>query len=234
MIENVKTGKNILVLGIVFLVIAGVYVLDKTVRSPKIKKEPVVAPLTMTPSPIPTPTIAKKIYNEAPPMQINKNKQYTARLVTSKGEMKVKLLPKEAPKTVNNFVFLAGDGFYDNTQFHRIVINFMIQGGDPLGNGMGGPGYSFEDEKVTRKYVRGTMAMANAGPDTNGSQFFIVHKDYPLEPNYTIFGLIDEKDAQSLGVLDTIAKTPTKASGGGEMSEPVTRIDLLEVIIEEL
>ena len=90
--------------------------------------------------------------------------------------------------TVNNFVFLARQGFYDGVTFHRVIPNFMAQTGDPTGTGTGGPGYRFNDEPVTRKYVRGTLAMANAGPNTNGSQFFIVHKDYPLPPNYTIFG----------------------------------------------
>lgn len=107
---------------------------------------------------------------------------------TSKGRIELEIYP-ESPKAASNFLLLSANGFYNNLTFHR-VEDWVLQGGDPTGNGTGGPGYKFEDEPVTKDYVRGIVAMANAGPDTNGSQFFILKKDYPLEPNYTIFGKV--------------------------------------------
>jgi cyclophilin family peptidyl-prolyl cis-trans isomerase len=122
-------------------------------------------------------------------MQINTNKKYHAVIKTNKGDINLELNPAEAPQTVNNFVTLARDGFYDGVTFHRVVPGFVIQGGDPTGTGRGGPGYRFNDEPVRRPYKAGTVAMANAGPNTNGSQFFICLEDQPgLPPNYTIFG----------------------------------------------
>jgi len=111
-----------------------------------------------------------------------------ARVHTAKGDIDFQIYP-EATKAASNFIILAANGFYDNLIFHR-VEDWVLQGGDPLGNGNGGPGYQFEDEPVTRAYERGTVAMANAGPNTNGSQFFILKKSYPLEPKYTIFGKV--------------------------------------------
>src|SRR3990172_2435587 len=128
-----------------------------------------------------------KQYSSPPAMAIDQNKSYTATLHTTLGDMKIELFAKEAPKTVNNFVFLSREGFYSNVKFHRIIKGFMAQTGDPLGTGAGGPGYRFEDEPVTRNYDRGIVAMANAGKNTNGSQFFIMHSDTPLQKNYTIF-----------------------------------------------
>ena len=109
---------------------------------------------------------------------------------TVRGNVELELYPKVAPETVLNFISLSQKGFYDGTKFHRVVPEFVIQGGDPVGNGTGGPGYKFEDEPVTLKYDRGIVAMANSGPDTNGSQFFIMLADTPLPPNYTIFGKV--------------------------------------------
>jgi cyclophilin family peptidyl-prolyl cis-trans isomerase len=106
---------------------------------------------------------------------------------TNKGTIEFELFP-EAPKATSNFMHLSRDGFYDGLTFHRVEPGFVIQGGDPLGNGTGGPGYKFEDEPVMRKYTKGIVAMANSGPDTNGSQFFIMLADTPLPPSYTIFG----------------------------------------------
>ena len=146
---------------------------------------------------------------------------------TSAGEMVVALNAKETPITANNFIFLAREKFYDETIFHRTIPGFMIQGGDPQGTGMGGPGYKFDDESFSGKYERGTLAMANAGPDTNGSQFFIMHKDYPLPPNYVIFG----KVTSGLEVIDKIAEAPTKP--GGEGSSPVTPVTITSVTITE-
>ncbi len=130
-----------------------------------------------------------KRYNAPPEMQIETNRTYSATIKTNKGDIHLQLNPAEAPMTVNNFVTLARDGFYDNVKFHRVVPGFVIQGGDPTGTGRGGPGYQFKDEPMKRQYRAGTVAMANAGPNTNGSQFFICLEDQPnLPPNYTIFG----------------------------------------------
>lgn len=118
---------------------------------------------------------------------------------TAKGMIELEIYP-EASKAASNFLILAANGFYDGIVFHR-VEDWVIQGGDPTGTGSGGPGYQFEDEPVTRPYVRGTLAMANAGPNTNGSQFFILKKDYPLDPNYTIFGQV----ISGIEVVDKIA-----------------------------
>ena len=130
-----------------------------------------------------------KHYNAPPQMQIETNKTYHVVIKTNKGDIHLDLNPAEAPMTVNNFVTLARDGYYDGVTFHRVVPRFVIQGGDPTGTGSGGPGYKFKDEAVKRPYKAGTVAMANAGPHTNGSQFFICPEDQPgLPPNYTIFG----------------------------------------------
>lgn len=130
-----------------------------------------------------------KRYSTPPPMQIDTNRAYRAIIKTNKGDIHLQLNPAEAPLTVNNFVALAREGYYDGVTFHRVVPRFVIQGGDPTGTGSGGPGYQFQDEPVKRPYKAGTVAMANAGPNTNGSQFFICLEDQPnLPPNYTIFG----------------------------------------------
>jgi peptidyl-prolyl cis-trans isomerase B (cyclophilin B) len=132
-----------------------------------------------------------KQYSAPPPMTLDTTKKYTATFETSRGNVVVDLFAKEAPKTVNNFVFLAKDGFYDGTVFHRVIPDFMVQGGDPTGTGRGGPGYKFEDETKgsPHKHKRGTLSMANAGPNTNGSQFFITHvvTDW-LDGKHTVFG----------------------------------------------
>ncbi len=146
-----------------------------------------------------------KQYDAPPALTIDAAKSYTATIETSAGSMTAELFPDDAPNTVNNFVFLARDGFYDEVIFHRVISGFMIQGGDPTGTGRGGPGYRFNDEPVTRSYDRGTLAMANAGPNTNGSQFFIMHADYPLPPNYTIFGKLTAGE----DVVDAIAGAQT-------------------------
>jgi len=126
-------------------------------------------------------------------MAIDTSKKYTATFETSRGPIVVDLFPTEAPKTVNNFVFLARDGFYDGTVFHRVIANFMIQGGDPTGTGRGGPGYQFEDEvkNNSRKHKTGSLSMANAGPNTNGSQFFLTHVPTEwLDGKHTVFGQV--------------------------------------------
>ena len=134
-----------------------------------------------------------KQYSAPPAMAIDPAKKYTATFNTSRGEIVCDLFAKDAPKTVNNFVFLARENFYDGTVFHRVIDNFMIQGGDPTGSGRGGPGYKFEDETRgnPNKHQVGTLSMANAGPNTNGSQFFITHvvTDW-LDGKHTVFGKV--------------------------------------------
>ena len=134
-----------------------------------------------------------KQYSSPPQMSIDAAKTYTATFDTSKGKIVVDLFAKEAPNTVNHFVFLARDGFYNGTRFHRVIPDFMIQGGDPEGTGRGGPGYKFADEFKgnPHKHQRGTLSMANAGPGTNGSQFFITHvKTDWLDGKHTVFGQV--------------------------------------------
>src|SRR3990172_11651780 len=135
----------------------------------------------------------EKQYSSPPAMQIDPQKNYTARFQTSQGQFEIKLFAKEAPITVNNFVFLAQDGFYDGVKFHRVIANFMAQGGDPTGTGSGGPGYQFADETRGNplKHETGVISMANAGPGTNGSQFFITHSPQPhLNGKHTVFGKV--------------------------------------------
>jgi len=144
----------------------------------------------------------KKKYDTAPPVLSEAElASKTATITTQKGQIKIELFGKDAPKATSNFIFLAKDSFYDGLTFHRRDEGFVIQGGDPEGNGMGGPGYQFEDEPVTRNYDRGIVAMANAGPNTNGSQFFIMLADNTdLPKNYTIFGKVTE----GMDVVDKI------------------------------
>ena len=134
-----------------------------------------------------------KQWSTPPAMKIDVKKNYTATIVTNRGTIEVALSAQYAPKTVNNFVFLARDGFYDGVSFHRVISNFMIQGGDPTGSGSGGPGYRFEDETRGNplKHETGVISMANAGPNTNGSQFFITHAPQPhLNGMHTVFGKV--------------------------------------------
>jgi peptidyl-prolyl cis-trans isomerase B (cyclophilin B) len=134
-----------------------------------------------------------KQYSAPPEMAIDTKKKYTATFNTSRGEIVCELYPKDAPKTVNNFVFLAKEKFYDGTVFHRVIADFMIQGGDPTGSGRGGPGYRFEDETKgnPNQHQVGTLSMANAGPNTNGSQFFITHVATNwLDGKHTVFGKV--------------------------------------------
>src|SRR5882757_963933 len=142
----------------------------------------------------------KKEYSAPPPVTIDPNKQYIATFKTSRGEIVCDLFAKDAPKTVNNFVFLAREKFYDGTVFHRVIADFMIQGGDPTATGGGGPGYQFEDElDGPRKHQVGSLSMANAGPNTNGSQFFITHiaTDW-LNGKHTVFGQTRDKGSQDV------------------------------------
>ena len=171
-----------------------------------------------------------KQYPSRPEMVLDPSKTYSSLIHTSHGSMTVELFASEAPQTVNNFVFLAREGFYDGLSFHRVVKDFMVQGGCPRGDGTGGPGYRFPDEPVVRAYVKGTLAMANAGPNTNGSQFFIVHgARVGLPPNYTIFGMVN----QGLEVLDTLANVSVAVARGGERSRPMERLEIRSIEIIE-
>ena len=135
--------------------------------------------------------MSKKQYSAPPPITIDPNKNYSATFKTSRGEIVCELFAKDAPKTVNNFVFLAREKFYDGTVFHRVIANFMVQGGDPTATGRGGPGYKFEDERNAQKHEVGSLSMANAGPNTNGSQFFITHVATNwLDGKHTVFGKV--------------------------------------------
>lgn len=141
-------------------------------------------------------------YDQAPDLTIDLAKQYTAVLDTNHGSITIGFYPERAPQAVNNFVFLARDGYYEGVIFHRVVPGFVIQGGDPTGSGRGGPGYKFRDElEGDGTYTRGTVAMANSGPNTNGSQFFICLEDVGLPHSYTIFGEVTD----GMDAVDTIA-----------------------------
>ena len=172
-------------------------------------------------------------YKSPPPMTIDKTKKYTATIVTNKGTMKADLFADTAPVTVNSFVFLANDHFYDGVIFHRIVPGFVIQGGDPTGTGMGSPGYKFPDEpsSFSRNYEKGTLAMANSGPNTNGSQFFICVDDLTaknrLPKQYNIFGKVTD----GLDVIDKLLAVPRTLGGDGDQSKPTERVFMQSVTI---
>jgi cyclophilin family peptidyl-prolyl cis-trans isomerase len=165
-------------------------------------------------------------WSRPPEMSIDPKKKYTATFTTDKGDIVVALHADKTPKTVNNFVFLAKQGFYDGTIFHRVINDFMVQGGDPTGTGMGGPGYRFADEFVSslRHSKPGILSMANAGPNTNGSQFFITHVPTPwLDNKHTVFGEI----IQGMDVLMSIPeRDPSKRNAPA--------IHLISVTIAEL
>lgn len=183
------------------------------------------------PSSTPGPKVMS--WSKPPAMQIDKNKTYTAAMETSLGTLKIELLAKETPNTVNNFVFLAKQGYYEGIIFHRIIKTFMIQTGDPTGTGRGGPGYKFADELPTKhSYEPGIVAMANAGANTNGSQFFICtgadSKNLNNMPNYTQFGRVIE----GMDIVQKIASVQV-VSNGQEVSKPVTPPMIKKITIIE-
>ncbi|MDP9238472.1 MAG: peptidylprolyl isomerase [Chloroflexota bacterium] len=171
-----------------------------------------------------TQTGGKKTYSAAPPMTIDPNKQYFATIKMDIGDIRLELYPKDAPVSVNNFVFLARDGYYDGVTFHRVIPGFVAQAGDPLGTGLGGPGYTIKDEVNARKFVDGTLGMAKtSAPNSAGSQWFIDYAPQPrLDGGYTVFGqLVSGRD-----VLDKITPhDPTTAT------QPGTKINT--ILIEE-
>jgi cyclophilin family peptidyl-prolyl cis-trans isomerase len=170
-------------------------------------------------------------WSSPPPMSLDQSKEYQATIKTNLGDIVVELFPKDAPLAVNNFVFLARQGFYDGTKFHRVVKGFVIQGGDPTGTGTGGPGYKFADEPVARDYIAGTLAMANAGPNTNGSQFFITLVDLSgkLPKNYTIFGQV----TSGFDVVQKIGDVPVTKNAFDELSSPTVDVHIESIAIVE-
>nr|WP_052036037.1 peptidylprolyl isomerase [Tumebacillus flagellatus] len=167
-------------------------------------------------------------------MKLDTSKDYTAVVDTNKGTFKIHLDLQDAPLTVNNFVFLARDHYYDHVKFHRIIQSFMIQTGDPTGTGSGGPGYRFQDElRPKTHYAPGVVAMANAGPNTNGSQFFIGTGDavenLDQAPYYTVFGEVSD----GMDVVEAIAATPVAESPYGELSSPTEDVVINTITIEE-
>ncbi len=170
-------------------------------------------------------------YPAAPQMVIDPNGHYTAVIHTTAGDITVQLLASDAPTTVNSFVCLSGQGFYDKTRFHRIIAGFVVQGGDPTATGRGGPGYQFNDELPGDglDYTAGTLAMANSGANTNGSQFFFTLADLTgqLPKNYTIFG----KVIGGMDVLAALANTPVTMSPTGEASAPTQPVGIISVSV---
>jgi peptidylprolyl isomerase len=188
------------------------------------------------PGPAPAPATAKKQWSQAPAMGIDVNKQYFATMKTSLGDVRIELLPKESPKAVNNFVFLAKEGFYDGTTFHRIIKGFMIQGGDPKGNGTGGPGYNFEEELPPKhSYEPGIVAMARTqAPKSQGSQFFICNgpncaASLDGNPNYTQFG----KVVAGMDIVQKLSAVEVTMGADGAPSKPKTPPVIEKVTIDE-
>ena len=235
--------------GLLLLALASLFVLVGCASEPSPTPRPTRA-ITSSPTPqvtaAPTPTQAStsaprtvvapdgrtyKQYPAPPAIAIDPAATYTAAVSSSKGDLTIELFSSEASRTVNSFVFLSREGFYNGLTFHRVIKGFMIQGGDPKGDGTGGPGYKFADETVTRRYTRGIVAMANSGPNTNGSQFFIVHgADAGLPPQYTIFGQV----TSGLDALDRLADTPVTAGRpGGEVSVPAEALLIKSINITE-
>ena len=183
------------------------------------------AGFTGRPSPSPTPRAAAKRYTAPPPIQIDPNKTYIATITTARGDIQVQLDPKAAPVTVNNFVFLARDKFYDGLTFHRVLPGFVAQGGDPAGDGSGGPGYSIPDEPNPLKHEEGVIAMAKAGPNTAGSQFYITLAPQPaLDGGYTVFGKV-------ISGMDLVKQIRLRDPNQGPGQPPGDRIE--RVTIEE-
>ncbi len=193
------SARNLFRIGGIILVLATLLFSASCAGAPA----PTPAP---TPAPKPTPVVKPKTYSAPPPMTINTSKQYTATIETEKGNLVLELFASDVPLTVNNFVFLSREGFHDGTTFHRVFPDFMAQGGDPTGTGGGGPGYSFADEFTEHTHVAGALSMANSGPNTNGSQFFITHSpQHHLDGKHSVFGQLIE----GMDVLEKIEQGDT-------------------------
>jgi len=195
------------------LTIAGTIIIGVTLLSASCGQAP-------EPAPAPKP----KTYSSPPPMVIDTSKQYIATIETEKGNLVLELFAKDVPVTVNNFVFLAREGFYDGSTFHRVIPGFMAQGGDPTGTGRGGPGYTFKDEFTKHTHIAGTLSMANAGPNTNGSQFFITYApQHPLDSKHSVFG-------QLIAGMDVLKKlTPRDPSQNPKFEGD----KIIRIVIEE-
>lgn len=175
-------------------------------------------------APEPAPEAKPKSYSSPPPMTIDTGKQYTATIETEKGNMVVELFASDVPVTVNNFVFLAQEGFYDGSTFHRVIPRFMAQGGDPTGTGMGTAGYRFDDEFTGHKHEAGTLSMANSGPNTNSAQFFItLAPQHGLDNKHSVFGQLIE----GMDVLESL--TPRDPSQNPQFTgDKILRITIAE------
>lgn len=194
------------------------------------KNEGVNEPASPTPAASPAPSAPTSPVASSANSKALTNNMHIVTIKTSLGDIQFETYDADAPKAVNNFITLAEKRFYNGLIFHRIIPGFMIQGGDPKGDGTGGPGYTFEDElnpeteSYKEGYKKGVVAMANAGPSTNGSQFFIMLENYPLPNNYTIFG----KVVKGQGVVDTIGKLKTEQN-----DRPIKPIKMDSVTVEE-
>ena len=199
-------------------------------EAPKVQVNSTGGKLTITETPINQPSVPEPKQNITTPTSTSEKNMNKVTIDTNFGKIVLELYTKDAPKAANNFATLASKGFYNNLIFHRVIPGFMIQGGDPLGNGRGGPGYQFEDEldpntpSAKAGYKKGVLAMANSGPNTNGSQFFIMLADYPLQHNYTIFGHV----ISGQEVVDKIGAVKTD---GNDM--PLTPVVMKSVTVGE-
>ena len=201
-------GMGVIALGTVagsFLATAGFA--NRSTADTTAHRGDVVDQTQLTPTSTATPTATagpNRVYSSAPPLSVDPNKQYTATIKTTKGDFSVQLYPKDAPQTVNSFIFLANNHYYDGLNFNRVVPGFVIQGGDPHGDATGGPGYTLPDEINGNKNEAGALAMANAGPNTNGSTFYIDLVPQPnLDGHYTVFG----KVVSGMDVVNAIGQT---------------------------
>jgi cyclophilin family peptidyl-prolyl cis-trans isomerase len=227
---NTTKWTAVTVIAIVIIGISWYFLDHKAVLypTPNLSQENNLASSTNSTSTNPAKTDATKSNNPTITNQSNPKSMHQVTIETSKGTIVFETYDQDAPKTVANFISLANKGFYNGLIFHRVIEGFMIQGGDPTGTGMGGPGYKFADElnsntpSYKEGYVRGVVAMANSGPDTNGSQFFIMQADYPLPHNYSIFG----KVVSGQDVVDAIAKTPSDAK-----DRPLTDVVMKKVTV---
>jgi len=240
-LESKKKWTVLAIVGIGLLFFAGLLVVERFLRddddatptpvsASAIVRDPELS-ARCWPNGGPVPGNARDAANP-PSLALDPNVTYTATVTTNYGTFQMEFFPDEVPNTVNNFICLANEGFYDETLFHRVVAGFMIQGGDPLGTGAGGPGYRFPDEPVTRDYVPGIVAMANSGPDSNGSQFFVMHGDRSnglLAQNYVIFGQV-VSGMETVNAISAVDVLPNPGNPN-EMSSPVEPVQLISVEI---